>query len=293
MSRRFWVLSLVVGGALVASALLRRSRSAPETPVGAAVARVVSLAPSTTETLYALGLGDRLVGVCEFCEYPPEARAKPRMGGYYTPNFEVLSETRPDLVILLPEHGPIRDRLRDLRLPMLEVDHRTVTGILDSLLAIGRACGVPERAVALRGELEARMEKLKEAAKGRRRPRVLLSVGRAMNEGSALRIATCGRGGFYDELLEMVGAVNAYEGRVPYPALSPEGVLALKPDIILEIMPDLKEKGVSEEALLKDWAAIPGVAGMRVKVIARDYAVIPGPRFVRLLEDLAEAVRLD
>ncbi|HEX7900853.1 MAG TPA: helical backbone metal receptor [Planctomycetota bacterium] len=292
MSRRFWILSLLVGGALVASALLRRSRPAPEALAGVA-ARVVSLAPSTTEVICALGLVDRLVGVCEFCEYPPEARAKPRMGGYYTPNFEVLSETRPDLVVVLPEHGPILDRLRDLRLPVLEVDHRTVAGILDSFLAVSRACGVPERGVALRAELEARLAKIKEAAKGRRRPRVLISVGRAMNEGSALRIATCGRGGFYDELLEMVGAENAYEGRVPYPSLSPEGVLALKPDVILEIMPDLKEKGVSEEGLLKDWAAIPGVAGMRVKVIARDYAVIPGPRFVRLLEDLAEAVRLD
>ena len=134
------------------------------------------------------------------------------------------------------------------------------------------------------------MERAKARAGGRRRPRILISVGRAMHEGGVLRITTCGRGGFYDNLLEMAGGVNAYEGPVPYPALSPEGVLALKPDFIIEIMPDLREKGVTEERILMDWATLPGLGKVPVKVIAKPYAIVPGPRFVNLLEDLSAAL---
>jgi iron complex transport system substrate-binding protein len=291
-SRRFWILGAVVAGALALSAALRRPGSGPA-EAGSVPARIVSLAPSSTETLYALGLGDRLVGVCDYCEYPPEVKSKARLGGYYTPNFEALLEAKPDLVVLLPEHLPVRDKIRELGFRTLDVDHRGVGGILDSLRVIGEACGVAERAAALRRELEARMERAKARAGGRRRPRVLISVGRAMNEGGVLRITTCGRGGFYDNLLDMAGGVNPYEGSVPYPALSPEGVLALKPDLIVEIMPDLRDKGVTEEGILKDWAGLPGLGAVPVKVIAKPYSIVPGPRFVNLLEDLAAALHPD
>jgi iron complex transport system substrate-binding protein len=288
LSRRFWILAAVVGGALAASALLRRPASAPrETAVPK---RLVSLAPSTTEILCALGLAERLVGVCDYCEHPAEARTKERVGGYYTPNFEVLARLKPDLVLLLPEHGPVKEKIHALGVATMDVDHRDVRGILASFVEIARACGVPERGEALRADAEARLAAVREKAKGRRRPRVLISVGRAMNEGGALRVTTCGKGGFYSELLEMAGGENAYDGPVAYPALSPEGALALKPELILEIMPDLKEKGITEEAILKDWRSIPGLGSTPVKVVARDYSIIPGPRFVKLLEDFAAAV---
>lgn len=290
---RPWILGAIVLGAFGSSYALKTSvsgRGEGGTLSPASVRRIASLAPSTTETLFALGLGDRIVGVCEYCKYPPEALTKPKLGGYYTPNYEALLEARPDLVVILPEHDAIRERILDLGVEVLDVDHRSVKGILDSITVIGEACGVPEQAASLLADLEGRVEKVKSRMQGRPRPRVLVSIGRAMNEGGARRITTCGRGGYYDDLIEMAGGVNAYEGTIPFPALSPEGVLALDPDVIVEMMPDLVEKGGSRQSILRDWATLPGLEHLRVRLIAKPYAVVPGPRFILLLEDLAEAI---
>jgi iron complex transport system substrate-binding protein len=290
-SRRAWILAAVGLGAVAAGAALRGPASGPgggTSSSGAVPRRIVSLAPSTTELLFALGLGDRVVGVCDYCAHPPETASIPRMGGYYTPNFEALARAKPDLVVLLPEHGPVRERLLALGPALLDLDHRNVAGILESILLLGRAGGAEPRALALRGELEARLHAVRERCKDRPRPRVLVSVGRAMNEGGVLRITACGKGGFYDDLLELAGGTNAYEGPLRFPALSPEGVLALKPDLVLEIMPDLDEKKASPASILADWAALPGLAGLRVALLAKPYAIVPGPRLVSLLEDVAE-----
>jgi iron complex transport system substrate-binding protein len=245
------------------------------------------LAPSVTELLFALGLGDRLVGVTDYCAYPPEAALLPRMGGYYTPNFESVALARPDLIVLLPEHAPLHGRLRALGTELLDLDHRTVKGILDSVLLAGRACGVGERAASLHASLAGRIRSVQERCSGRKAPRVLVSVGRAMNEGGVLRITSCGRGGFYDDLLRLAGGVNAYDGPLAFPALSPEGVIALKPDLVIEIMPDLEEKKAGREAILREWASLPGFGSVRVALIARAYAIVPGPRFVELLDEIA------
>ena len=187
LRNRPWILGVIVLGAFGLSYALKvslsgRGKGVPPSPAG--VERIASLAPSTTETLFALGLGDRIVGVCDYCKYPPEALAKPKLGGYYTPNYEALVEARPDLVVLLPEHRAIRDRILELGMEVLDADHRSVEGILYSITAIGETCGIQERATALRADLEARIEKVKSQMKDRPRPRVLISVGRAMNEGA-------------------------------------------------------------------------------------------------------------
>lgn len=288
MKSRPWVLGAIVVGAFGASWALKRSVSGlPPTPPSADVRRIVSLAPSTTETLFALGLGDRVVGVTEFCAHPPKVRDLPRMGGYYDPNYEAIVEARPDLILTLPEHEGVRRRLEQLGLPVLTVDHRNVEGILESFTTIAGRCGVD---AGLRDRMEAEVAAVRSGVKDRPPRRVFVSVGRAMNEGSATRITTVGRNGYYDDLVRIAGGVNAYEGEIPFPAMSPEGVVALRPDVIVEVVPDLEERGGDAETLRAAWRGLPGLADVPVRVIAADYAIVPGPRFIHLLRDFARAI---
>ncbi len=289
--RRLILIATVVaafGGSYVLKRRVADRGEATSAPPRGAV-RIVSLAPSITETLFELGLGDRVVGVTRYCSFPPEAKQKAQVGGYYDPNFEAVSATRPDLVITLTEHEGIRKDLVKLGLATITVDQTTVPGILASILQIGRACGCPEKAAELHRRLLARLQEIAKRTSGRERPRVLVSIGRMAGDASMNRITVCGRKGFFEELIGLAGGRNAFEREIPFPNLSAEGVLETHPDVIIDLWPDLKEKGLDPETVRNQWKGIPGLQA-RVSVIGETYAMIPGPRIVLLLEDLLRAI---
>lgn len=292
MAFRRWILIATVlvafGGSYVLKQSFARRSEAPSGAPGGA-ARIVSLAPSITETLFELGLGDRVVGVTRYCLYPPEARTKPQVGGYYDPSYEAVSALKPDLVITLAEHEEVRGELRKLGLTTITIDHTTVKGILSSILEIGRACRCPDSAISLHRRLESRLREIGLRTAEKPRPRVLVSIGRMAGDASMSRITVCGKKGFFEELLELAGGENAFEREIAFPALSAEGVLQTNPDVIIDLWPDLKEKGLDPESVRKQWNSIPGLRA-RVSVIGESYAMIPGPRIVLLLEDLARAI---
>lgn len=275
------------GSFLLKEKLVGRPEASRGSPGGPA--RIVSLAPSITEMLFELGLGDRVVGVTRYCVYPPEARTKPQVGGYYDPNYEAVAAAKPDLVVTLTEHDEVRKDLAKLGLASLTVDHTTVPGILSAVLEIGRACGCSEKAALLHRRLESRLRDIGHRTAGRTRPRVLVSVGRMAGDASMGRITVCGRKGFFEELIRLAGGENAFEGEIAFPAVSAEGVLQCRPDVIIDLWSDLKEKGLDPESVRKQWNAIPGLQA-RICVLGESYAMIPGPRIVLLLEDLVRAI---
>lgn len=291
MVLRRWILIVTALAAFGGSYALKRSLShrpeASPSASGGAV-RIVSLAPSITETLFELGLGDRVVGVTRYCTFPPEARTKPQVGGYYDPSFEAVAGMKPDLVITLTEHEEVRKELRKLGLASLTVDHTTVPGILSSILKIGHACGCPEKASEVHDRLGSRLREIGRKTAGRTRPRVLISIGRMAGDASMNRITVCGRKGFFQELIGLAGGENAFGREIDFPALSAEGVLKTNPDVIVDLWPDLREKGLDSEAIRRQWKSIPGLRA-RICVIGESYAMIPGPRIALLLEDLARA----
>jgi ABC-type Fe3+-hydroxamate transport system substrate-binding protein len=211
------------------------------------------------------------------------------VGGYYDPNFEAVSTARPDLVITLTEHHEVRNELGKLGLAWVTVDHTTVPGILSSVLEIGRACGCPEKAAVLHERLSLRLRDVGKRTQGRPRPRVLISIGRMAGDAGMGRITVCGRKGFFEELIGLAGGQNAFEHEIAFPAVSAEGVLETNPDVIIDLWPDLKEKGLDPETIRKQWKTIPGLRA-RIEIVGESYAMIPGPRIVLLLEDLVRAI---
>lgn len=272
--------------------------------------KIVSLAPSITEVLFELGLGDRVAGVTRYCDYPPEAVGKSVVGGYFDVNYEMLISLEPDLVIHTVEHEDARTRLTDLGFETLSVNHSRVQGILESITAIADRCGVPERGKDLRLALEKRVDKVREKLltgtldprytdtpihryPDQERPRVLVAVGRLMDKPSGGEIFISGRDGFYDDLITLAGGVNAYrEETLKFPAISDEGLIRIDPDVILEMVPDLAGRD-DMASLLGVWNAKSGVRAVQegqVHILREDYVVVPGPRFVDLLEDMAEII---
>lgn len=110
-------------------------------PASAQPQRIVSLAPSVTEVLFAVGLGPRVVAVTSYCRYPPAALRLPKIGGYLTPSYEALVSAAPDLAVVLSEHADIEPKLAMLRVPVLRLDHRSIEGVLAGIDAVGRRCG--------------------------------------------------------------------------------------------------------------------------------------------------------
>jgi len=256
--------------------------------------RIVSLAPSITEVLFALGVGDRVVGVTRYCDYPPAAAERQKVGGYYDANLEAVAALDPHLVILLKEHESVRTQLSSLGVRLLPIDNNTVASILDAITLIGDACGAAARASAMVNDLESRIRRIRERTAGAPRPRVLISIGRNMGAGSLTDVYIAGQDGFFSTLLDMAGGVNVYSDRViKFPMVSEEGIIELDPDVVIDLVADLERTGVSTQQVLDVWTALGDVKAVRngkVHIFTEDYVTVPGPRFILLLEKMARAL---
>jgi iron complex transport system substrate-binding protein len=250
--------------------------------------RIISLAPNITETIYALGLENKLIGVTTYCNYPKAAQSLPKVGGFGNFNFEAIVTLKPDLVILHKEYDIEKTRLTSLGIPYLESGSYFIADILETILAVGTACGSETRAQALVLDLQGRIEKLK--VPDATPPRVLITFGREQGTSEVEQVQAFGPDCIHNELLEIAGGKNVIEGRLPYATLSREAVLRLNPDIIIELAPELDH--VNDPA--KAWSkltTVNAVQNNRIYVLTGDYTCIPGPRFIQTLEDFARILR--
>lgn len=256
--------------------------------------RIISMAPNITETVFALDLQNKLVGVTNFCTYPPEAVKIAKVGGYLNPNYEALLALKPDLVILLPEQANVRQYLTELNIPSLEVDNKTVNDILKSILTIGRTCGAAGKADSLAADIRQRIAAVQRRVKGLPKYSVLISVGRTVGSGNLADVYAAGKGTYYDELINYAGGINAIDNSLTaYPVLSAEGIIRLNPDVIIDIVLQSSRGSLSDSEIEKDWQPAQKVKAIqkgRFYVFSNEYAVIPGPRFINLLEDLSFAI---
>ncbi len=241
---------------------------------------IISLAPNITETIYALGLGDKLVGVTSYCRYPEAARALPKIGGFGQFNYEAIVTLRPDLVILHKEYDIEKERLASLGIPILETGSYFIADILETIQRIGDACGTKEQANELIQHLQTRIDALRTAPASR--PNVLLTFG----SGDTGTIHAFGSKCLHTELIEIAGGRNGIEGHLPFVTLSREAVLRLNPDIIIELSEHLEGTRYG-----KIFSAVNAVKKGKVYVLSNDYTRIPGPRFIQTLDDFSKIIK--
>ncbi|MGI5831832.1 MAG: ABC transporter substrate-binding protein [Thermoguttaceae bacterium] len=263
--------------------------------------RIVSVVPSVTETLFALGLGDRVVGVSDFCRYPPEARELPKLGGMHNTNLERIVELRPDLAVLLREHHELKEKLEKVQIATLSVDHSSIAGILDSFEEIADGCGVGEAGRKLRHQTEERLEALRPEPE-KEPVRVLIVLDRDLGERNITQVYVAGKNRYFNDLLKLAGGKNVLaETSSMVPTVSREGILEKNPEVIFDLSSlgadDPRPASEREPLYRHDWDSLGnGVAAIRdgrVYPVLADYATIPGPRFILFAELLSDMLRSD
>lgn len=262
-------------------------------PSGAAIpVRVVSLAPSITELVFALGADSALVGVTRYCTFPPAAETLPEVGGFLDVNFEALVDALPDLVILLIEHDQVKKRLRQLKIPYLAVNHQSVAGILESYATVGRRIGAAAAADSLLGAHQEKIGRARALTEGLARPTCLLSIGHSEKPGVIEEISAAGDEEYFTTLIEISGGTNVVTARgIKFPLYSTEGIGALDPDIILDLM-DSASRDIDTTFVQNQWRSmttLKAVRENRVYVLQGGHLFIPGPRFVYIIDDLIAA----
>jgi len=245
--------------------------------------RIISFAPSITETLFALGLGDRVVGVTRFCTYPSQVKSLPRIGGYLDPNYEMILSLKPDLVLLLKEHSLLVEFLNKNRIRHQVVDNENVGAILQSFRLIGALCGKDKQADSIVASIALEMQ---DSILLKKRPRILLCIGRD-NPGAGMisKIFVAGPRTFYSQLITYAGGLNAFgDSSFAYPSFSSEGIIRLAPDMIIDLMSSVA--GLPSERVKADWQSlsmVPAVKNGLVFCPVDDFMTIPGPRIGLIL----------
>ncbi len=245
--------------------------------------RIVSLAPSITEILFALGLGERVVGVTAMCDYPPSARAKPKVGDANISAERVVA-LKPDLVVaheLL--NGRVIPVLRRLGIRVLSANPNTFEKLFAFIQQIGNAAGVPEQAVELVRQMKTRIQRVEQkVARVRSRPRVLFMI-------SVEPFWASGRGTFADDLIRRAGGINALSAQVQgFRAISMETALACRPEVIILA-------GPSRATILNDarWRNTPAVRKGQVYEVNPDIYLRESPRLIDALEQLTTLLHGD
>ncbi len=243
--------------------------------------RIVSLAPSVTESLFAIGAGEQIVGVTLYCDFPEKARGIPRVGGMVNPNLEAIIALAPDLIVVSMEGNTREDfgRLIALGIPVFVTNPRTFQGISQSLLKLGMLTGHDAEASRLAASLTSRVDSIRKHDESSP-VRVLLFV-------SLQPLMVAGSGTFVDELLRFAGGLNIAAGiSGTYPAYSREAVLTTNPEAII-LTSDLLRADEALTAAFPEWSGLQAVRQHRVYRIDPDILSRPGPRAVDGLEQLS------
>lgn len=259
----------------------------------AAPTRVVSTSPSITETLFALGLGDRVVGVSTYCRYPEIVKTLPKVGTFLHPDAELIAKLRPDLVIVHAGPHDVVRQLASLGIRSVTVDPGTLPSVYSAIRTIGAAAGISDRAEGLVAELQRHLSQVRAAVAGRTRKKVLVIVGR--RAGTLTDLVAVGRDSYLSDLVEIAGGTNVLggSGLPEYPRISMETVIRLAPDVIVDAgdMGDTPADRLRREAAtLRSWSAQTAVAAVRergIHPVISDAFVVPGPRVVEVADTLA------
>jgi len=253
---------------------------------------IISLTPSNTEILFALELGDRVMAVSEYCNYPLEAQNKIKIGGFSTINIEKVVSLKPDLVLATGGvQEAVVEELERLGLTVIALNAKSIEEVFENIRLVGKAAGQLEAARELTTKLEQRTKAVTDKAKDlpdSQRPRVFYEI-------QYEPLMTAGPGTFIDDLIHLVGGVNiASDAAAKYPVYNLETLIERNPEvIIISFWHGSIAASVEAVKSRKRWQIIDAVKNNRVYGINADLVSRPGPRIVDGIEEMARFIHPD
>lgn len=242
--------------------------------------RVISLSPAMTEMLFALGAGDRVVGVTDFCNYPPEATRRPRCGGFLNPNLEAIAQLEPDLIVLQGLHDTVRDWCEANHREYVAFELDTLADMRAAIRSLGAKLGVSSSAEALIQRIDDELEAVRQRVAAAPPVTVFVCTGRA--DGPPDVLNTCGGGSFLTELVTIAGGRNVFADLPElYPQPSLEALSEREPAAILDLRPGQEPDDAGRQRIVGEWGALatlPAVRNGRVTVLTEPHLLMPGPR---------------
>jgi iron complex transport system substrate-binding protein len=286
MLRAVFALLLMVAPALPGAAAAGvTDQTGRRVLVDTPVRRIVSLVPSVSEILFALGAEDRLAGVTDFCDYPAAARRKPSVGGMLAPSLETLVTLKPDLVVATTSGNREEtfQQIERLGIPVYLVDPATVADVLDLITRLGALTGHEAAASRLAASLDARTKAIVARVAGRPRPRVLYVLWPDP-------LIVPGRGALVSELIALAGGESVTaDAPFPYPRYSLEAAIARAPEVIVLASHGPRQGPMAREKWV-GFAALPAIKAGRLYTVDGSLLHRYGPRVVDALERLARLI---
>ena len=257
--------------------------------VPAEPSRVVSLAPSITEIVFALDRSEVLAGATRFSNYPDAAARLPRVGSYVQLDIEKIVALEPDLCIAIKDGNPVRTvrRLERLGIPVFAIHPMEIDAVLRSIRDIGELLGADREAAGLISSMQARMAAVDEKVAGvSDKPSVFFQIG-------VSPIVSAGEGTFIDELIARAGGVNAAGNHAGYPRFTREEILMMAPDVM--VLTSMARQKVFDDVLRewRQWDNLPAVREGRIHMVDSDLYDRPSPRLIDGLEELASLLHPD
>jgi iron complex transport system substrate-binding protein len=246
--------------------------------------RIVSLAPANTEIVFALGRGDRLVGVTTWCDYPAAAKSLPKVGDFTTPNMEAIAAAKPDLVLLAGGvQADVVKKIESLGAKAVVIDPTSVDGTIERIGTLGAALGARDKAAKVQAAMRAELGDIASRIKGRKAVRAFVEIG--VNP-----LFTVGKGTLLDDELRLAGGENVVkvEGYAPY---STEELVAAQPAVYLGTVSSLGDPEVLTQR--PGYGAVRAVAAGRVYSVDDNIVSRGGPRVVIGVRLIAEALHPD
>lgn len=257
--------------------------------------RIITLQPNLAETIALVGAIDQLIGVTEFCEYPPEAAAKPKIGGIINPSLEKIVSLQPDLVLASRGNDAafIR-RLQQLDIHVLGYDSQTLSDVIELVRRLGKLTGHEQQAEQVAQDLQRRRQVVLQ--QGQKLPGPALSVLFVL---SWEPLFVAGAASFVDDMITACGGQNAVrqiatvDQKKPWPQISREAVVAANPQVIISTASHGKPKTAETEQILHrlkvdpGWQQVAAAQHSQVYIIKDDLVTIPGPRLIEGLEQIS------
>jgi iron complex transport system substrate-binding protein len=248
--------------------------------------RIISLAPSITEILFAMGLDEEITAVTNYCDYPKAVLNKPRIGGYTNPSIEKIVSLKPDLIITTKDGNRWKTihRLSDLGFSVYLIDPLSFYGITKAIYHIGGIVGREEESKKIIANMISKKEEIAKRTKSLPKPKVFFQIGYAP-------IITVGRRTFADDLIRLAGGKSISENElISYPLYSIETILSKAPDIIIISSMDSNKDYMNLVEKWRNWKSIPAVRMNSIHIIDSNLVDRPTPRIIEGLEALVKMI---